>query len=112
MRAIVALLTLTIFSAVAAETPPARHALGDAVTANIKMPYKSKVISTIPAGNSTYIEVLDGGKTVWLAALDVAVKKGDMINYSDGSVMTNFHSKSLNRTFEKVIFVNKLIVIK
>lgn len=112
MRAIAALLALSVFPAIAAEAPPAQHTLGASVTANIKMSYKSKVISTISASNFTYVEVSDAGKTVWLAALDVAVKKGDMVSYSDGPVMSNFHSKALNRTFEKVIFVNKLVVVK
>src|SRR5512140_2072708 len=99
MRAIPALLALTVFSAVAAETPPANHPLGASVTTNIQMPHKGKVVSTINAGNYTYIELSEGGKSVWLAALEVAVKKGDAINYNDGPVMTDFYSKSLNRTF-------------
>jgi hypothetical protein len=112
MRAIIALLALTIFPAAAAEEPSAKQTPEASVTANIQLPNKGKVISTINAGNYTYIEVSEGGKTVWLAALEVAVKEGDMISYSDGPVTTDIYSKSLNRTFEKVIFVSKVDIIK
>lgn len=112
MRTTAAILALTVFPAIAAEVPPAKHALGASVTANIQMPNKGKVISTINASNYTYIEVSEGSKSVWLAALEVSVKKGDMVSYSDGAVMSNFYSKSLNRTFEKVIFVSKVVVAR
>ena len=115
MRAIPALLALTVFSAVAvaAEAPSAKHAAGTMiVAANNQMPHQGKVISTIDASIYTYIEVSEGGKTIWLAAPTVAAKKGDTIGYDDGAVMSNFYSKSLNRTFETVIFVGKAVVLK
>ena len=115
MRAISALLALTVFSAVAvaAEAPAAKQAAGTMIlAANTQMPHQGKVVSTIDASIYTYIEVSEGGKTVWLAAPTVAVKKGETVGYDDGAVMTNFYSKSLNRTFDSVIFVGKAVVIK
>ena len=47
-----------------------------------------------------------------LAASTVAVKKGDVIRFDDGVVMTSFHSKSLNRTFPSITFVNRVVVTK
>ena len=115
MRAISALLALTVFSAVAvaAEAPAAKQAAGTMiVAANNQMPHKGKVLSSIDASIYTYIEVSENGKTMWLAAPTVAVKKGDTVGFDDGAVMTNFYSKSLNRTFETVIFVGKAVVLK
>jgi len=115
MRAISAILALTVFSAVAvaAEAPSAKHAAGAmTIAANSQFPHQGKVISSIDASIYTYIEVSEGGKTVWLAAPTVAVKKGETVGYDDGAVMTNFFSKSLNRTFETVIFVGKAAVVK
>ena len=112
MRLIIALLALTIFPAVAAEAPSTKQTPEASVTANTQLPNQGKVISMIDAGYYTYIEVPEGNKTVWLAALEVAVKKDDMISYSNGPVTTDIYSKSLGRTFEKVIFVSKVDVAK
>jgi hypothetical protein len=112
MRAIAVLLAFVIFPAVAAETSSASQVQAGPVTAQVQLPNMGKVISTVAAGSYTYIEVSKGDKTVWLAALEVSVKKGDMISYSDGPVTTNFYSKSLNRNFKKVIFVSQVAVTK
>ena len=114
MRTLPAVLALTLFSAVAvaADAPSAKHTGSMTMAANTQMPHQGKVVSSIDASIYTYIEVSEGGKTMWLAAPTVAVKKGDTVGFDDGAVMTNFFSKSLNRTFETVIFVGKAVVIK
>lgn len=116
MRTIPVLLALIVFSAVAvaAEAPSAKQTAGTihVATANKQALHKGKVISSIDASIYTYIEVSEGGKTLWLAAPTVALEKGNTVSYSDGPVMTNFFSKTLNRTFETVIFVSKVDIIK
>lgn len=77
-----------------------------------QLPQKAKVLSTIDAGQYTYIEVAQNKKTLWLAGTKVAVKKGDIIRFDEGMVMTNFESKTLKRTFPSVIFVNSVVVTK
>lgn len=69
-----------------------------------------KVLSSIDAGIYTYIELTENGKTIWIAAPTIKVKKGDIIRFSEGAIMSNYFSKSLDRTFESVIFVGKAIV--
>jgi hypothetical protein len=44
----------------------------------------------------------------WLAAPTMKVAKGAAVAWPDGLVMTNFHSKTLNRDFDKVVFVQGL----
>ena len=78
--------------------------------ADAQLPQKAKVLSTIDAAQYTYIEVTQNKKTLWLAGTKVAVKKGDVIRFDDGMVMTNFNSKTLNRTFPSVTFVNRVVV--
>lgn len=80
--------------------------------ANEQLPRSGKVLSSIDASIYTYIEVSENGKTVWIAAPTVKVKKGDTVRFSEGATMSNFFSKSLNRTFESVIFVGKAEVAK
>lgn len=116
MRSLTALLALTAFSAsaVAAPTPPghpaAQGSAGAQPAANKPLPNKGKVVSTIDTGMYSYIEVSRGKETEWIAVTSMPVKKGDTVSYDEGAVMTNFYSKTLNRTFPKVIFVGRASV--
>jgi len=93
--------------------PPATGAAKDGKGAPAaQLPQKAKVLSTIDAAQYTYIEVTQNKKTLWLAGTKVAVKKGDVIRFDDGMVMTNFESKTLKRTFPSVTFVNTVVVSK
>ena len=69
-----------------------------------------KVLSSSETGMYTYIELIENGKTIWIAAPTIKVKKGDIIRFSEGAIMSNYFSKSLNRTFESVIFVGKAVI--
>jgi hypothetical protein len=118
MRFAPALIAVTVFSSpVFAATPGTQPSAGAAtgkaqLAANEQLPRKGKVVSSMDASIYTYIEVNENGKNVWIAAPTVAVKKGDTVRFSDGAVMSNFHSKSLNRTFDSIIFVGKAAVDK
>ena len=56
------------------------------------------------AGGYTYIEVDQDGQLAWLAVPQTRVSVGDRVEWSGGSVMTNFTSNSLGRTFDQIIF--------
>ena len=74
---------------------------------------QGKVLDTMDASIYTYIQVSSNNGTVWIATTTTKVAKGDTISYpDDGVVMKNFTSKSLNRKFDKIIFVDKMSVIK
>ncbi|MDX1830163.1 MAG: hypothetical protein R3342_11530 [Lutibacter sp.] len=62
----------------------------------------------IDANDYTYIKVTEKGKTYWMAITKMPVKKGETYYYDDGMVMKNFKSKSLNKTFESIIFLDKI----
>jgi hypothetical protein len=83
---------------------------GKGAAPEIPLQQKARVLSATNVPQYTYIEVTQNKKAVWLAASTVAVKKGDVIRFDDGMVMTNFHSKSLNRTFPSITFVNRVVV--
>ncbi|MES1981657.1 MAG: hypothetical protein V4443_04180 [Pseudomonadota bacterium] len=114
MRSIATLVFLSLFSAIPAIAAdlPAGHPSAANSAPSGAMTHKGKVISTINASIYTYIEVSEGGKNVWIAAPTVAVNKGDTVAFDDGAIMSNFFSKSLNRTFDTVIFVSKAVVVK
>lgn len=106
-------LSASVFSGTVSAQPVASSATAAFyLAANDQLPHKGKVISAINASIYTYLEVSEGGKTVWLAAPTLAVKKGDTVGFDDGAPMANFYSKSLNRTFDVVYFVGKAVVLK
>lgn len=66
--------------------------------------HKGKVLSTMDAAGYTYVEVDEKGQKLWLAVMQTKVKVGDTVEFPDSPPMANFHSKTLNKTFDKIIF--------
>lgn len=60
-------------------------------------------------GGYTYVRITQDGKTLWAAGPMVAVKVGDSIAWQGGSLMNNFASKSLNKTFDEIYFVGGFV---
>lgn len=118
MKSLPVLLALAIISssAFAQPLPPGHSPVDTRKEAkgvpDAQLPQKAKVLSTIDAAPYTYLEVTQNKKTLWLAANAVPAKKGDVIRFDDGMPMTNFHSKTLNRTFPSVFFVNRVVITK
>lgn len=74
--------------------------------------HKGKVLQVMDAGSYTYLEVEEKGKKLWVAALKAKVSKGETVEFPDSKPMENFQSKSLNKTFDKIIFADSLKVVK
>ncbi len=66
--------------------------------------HTAKVLETLNSGGYTYMKVQDGKNSYWIAMTQRAVKIGDTIKYSEQGWMKNFHSKTLNRTFDNILF--------
>lgn len=75
---------------------------------------KATVLQTIDADIYTYIEAKgDDGKNVWMALPKIKVDKGAKIEYpSDVPAIPKFSSKTLNRTFENILFVPGIKILK
>lgn len=73
-------------------------------------PLAGKVLETMDSGGYTYVhlEKKDGEK-VWVAAAAAPVKVGSQISFKGGNEMFNFESKSLKRTFDKIIFAEAVV---
>lgn len=66
---------------------------------------KGKVAETMDASGYTYVRLdVGGGKDMWAALPKTVLKVGEEISLLPGSVMENFTSKSLNKTFDKIMF--------
>jgi hypothetical protein len=72
--------------------------------------FSGKVAETTNAASYTYVCVDTGTKKVWAAAPQFAVRVGDSVMIADGMPMPNYHSKTLDRTFEVVYFTDGVVV--
>lgn len=72
---------------------------------------EGKVLSTLDAPGYTYMELANTEKRFWIAAPTTRVKAGDRVRFEQSLVMKNFNSKTLNRTFDQIIFVNSATVL-
>jgi len=69
-----------------------------------------KVLETMDAAGYTYIQVDTGSETFWAAAPQFAAKVGDDVVVPEGMPMPDYHSKTLDRTFDIVYFVPNVLV--
>ena len=99
--------------------PPGHPAINSSdqadALANMPETFQSQegtVVSAINIPQFTYLEVKQGDQTRWLAASTTAAKKGDVIQFDNGSTLHNFTSKALSRTFPVITFVNRVTVVK
>lgn len=70
---------------------------------------RGQVLSVHDVSRYTYIEVRSNGQNIWLAGPSVDVEVGDVIRWGQYSVMQDFTSSELNRTFDTVLFVNAIV---
>lgn len=68
-----------------------------------------KVLETMNAAGYTYVLVDDGTQKIWAAAPEFGVAVGEDVIVPEGMPMNNYHSKSLDRDFEVVYFVDSIL---
>ena len=67
-----------------------------------------KVKAVEQVENYTYLLVKGRGPAYWIAVSSTEITPGESITYEGGMLMEDFHSEELNRTFEKVLFLDAL----
>jgi len=72
---------------------------------------QGKVLQAEQAGQYVYLQVDKRGEMIWIAGV-ADVKVGDIVGWSGASLMEDYHSKSLNRTFKELYFVSKIELIQ
>jgi len=70
--------------------------------------HTAKVMESIDSGGYSYIKVDEAGQSYWIAMTQRPVKKGESITYNEQGWMNQFHSKTLNRTFDKILFASDI----
>ena len=87
------------FSAPPAMEMPAGGASGEA-------------LDVVYGGGYAYVQVKVEDEVIWVAGQGTEVKKGETIAWSGAVEMGDFHSPTLDRTFENVSFVSQLMVVR
>jgi hypothetical protein len=113
------LIFLATISLSLSAAPPPGHPSTDESLDMLKLPetthlpYQGQVLEAINSNGYTYIQVQIemGHKKLWLAAPRVALKKGQFIRFPSGTLIRNFYSRLLKRTFDGVIFVRTIDIL-
>ena len=63
-----------------------------------------KVVETMDISGYTYIKLEQDGKSIWAALPITKVTVGQEVTIQPGFAMKNFESKTLDRTFETIVF--------
>ena len=100
-------LTLLFTGPVLAEEKKAAAPAASSVSMDGK-PIKGKVMETMDAAGYTYIQVDAPEGKVWVAIPQSKVEVGQEVLANPGMVMKDFESKSLNKTFDVIIFSSGL----
>lgn len=68
------------------------------------------------AGKYIYLNIDEDGKDIWLVTMPnffkEKVAEGDKLEYLGGDIIKGFKSKSLDRTFDSIVFVTKIRSLK
>ena len=72
--------------------------------------FSGRVLETTNTAGYTYVQVDTGKKKLWATTTQFAVKVGDNVTVAAGVPMTDYHSKTLNRTFDVVYFTSGISV--
>ncbi|MBI5741852.1 MAG: DNA-binding protein [Nitrospirae bacterium] len=82
-------------------SPPQGSPGADPVTMSA---ISGKVVEALDSGGYTYVNVEKDGKKTWVAVPQMKVKVGQNISFRPGAEMGSFTSKTLDRTFDSIIF--------
>src|SRR3989338_4998838 len=79
-----------------------------AIPADTKLVNSGNVLEVIDSPMYTYLQVTSDKGPLWLAVFKTDIIKGATVRYSSGVAMPKFYSKSLDRTFDTIIFVDSI----
>lgn len=112
----IAAFSLTLLAGCSEDAPKPETAKPSAQTAPSAAPEAAapgktgKVTETMNAAGYTYVQVDTGIEQFWAAAPEFAVVVGDDVAVPEGMPMPDYHSKTLDRTFDMVYFVPSVLV--
>lgn len=70
--------------------------------------FQGTVKETMNSAGYTYALVEADGTSIWLAAPETVLEVGEAVVWNGGMAMKDFHSNTLDRTFETIYFVEDI----
>ncbi len=67
-----------------------------------------KVLEVTQSPTYTYLRVSEGNKEFWMAVALIDVRKGETLHFTSAMEMEYFHSKELDRSFDRIYFVSDI----
>lgn len=68
-------------------------------------PHIAKVVDKIPVKGYTYLQVKENKNEYWIAVPTMEIENGETVYFSKFMVMEDFHSENIDKTFDKILFV-------
>lgn len=99
--------TKSIYGTSAAQPAQAKQPAESDVQLNT--PHVANVLESMNSGGYTYAKVDEKGNVYWIAGPQSNISKGSTISFIEQMVMKDFTSKSLNRTFDQLVFVSAMV---
>jgi hypothetical protein len=88
----------------ATENNPAEQQATESVTQDVGREITGKVVETMNSGGYTYVKLEKDGSEVWVAVPETDIEVGEYMTFQGGTMMRNFTSRTLDRTFDSIIF--------
>jgi hypothetical protein len=66
------------------------------------------VEETMNSAGYTYVQVKEDNRRYWIAAPETELQKGETISFYEQMMMEQFTSKTLQRTFDRILFVSAI----
>jgi hypothetical protein len=70
--------------------------------------WQGEIVTTMNSGGYTYVQIDTGSETIWAAGPETEVTVGQMVAVDKVMPMTDFHAKSLDRTFDVIYFAGAI----
>lgn len=86
--------------------PPAAHAQAPAAQGETR----GVVRETMNSGGYTYMRLETAAGERWVATTEMPLRVGDSVTVEGGSVMNGFRSRTLDRTFDSILFAGSVRV--
>lgn len=73
---------------------------------SIAASHQGVITDSVSAGGYTYMQVEENGQSFWIAGPSNKLPKGTMVQFDEQIWMSNFTSKALDKTFDRLLFVS------
>ncbi|NOR43820.1 MAG: hypothetical protein GQ572_10830 [Gammaproteobacteria bacterium] len=107
------LISLTLFTTLVATSYLSNESIAanaEKTTLNPSAVFSGKLIKTFNSGGYTYVHIATDNGSVWAAGPVTKIEKEDKVSFTGKIAMSDFYSKSLNRKFDTIYFVDAYII--